>query len=44
MKNINENNRVRKAGAKIFNGRVDGSLLITKAFGDFSFKSHVIHL
>ena len=41
LKNQSEVERVKKCGAKIFMGRLDGSLLITKSFGDFSFKSHV---
>jgi len=38
---LREKARVEKCGAKIFQSRVDGALLVTKAFGDFSFKSHV---
>lgn len=34
-----EIDRIRSAGGKIMDGRVAGGLAITRAFGDFAYKS-----
>ena len=36
--NLNERTRVESLGGIIYNGRVSGSLMVTRAFGDFTFK------
>ena len=36
--NISERTRVESLGGIIYNGRVSGSLMVTRAFGDFTFK------
>ena len=37
-KNINETKRIKKAGCKIIEGRVNGQLDLSRGFGDFRFK------
>ena len=39
-RNSKEKERIKKAGGVVFKNRVDGCLAVTRAFGDFAFKSH----
>ena len=39
-KNENEIQRIKKSGGEVFNGRVFGSLSLTRCFGDLDFKSY----
>ena len=36
--NQDEFNRIKKAGGKIVNGRIDGGLNVSRTFGDFNYK------
>lgn len=38
--NLYEKNRIIKAGGQVKNGRINGSLNLSRAFGDFNLKSH----
>lgn len=37
-----EHNRIRKAGGRVTDGRVNGGLNLSRAFGDFSYKDHLL--
>jgi serine/threonine protein phosphatase PrpC len=40
--NENEKRRIQSAGSNVSNGRVDGSLAVSRAIGDWEFKNNAL--